>query len=109
MPIYSAAQYNNAEFAVGNATTDYDVQANQTNLFNVTTSKTGYAAWYVRIITDQTVTIKLNKTTNDAITLTSSMSPFLIDEIVSVSNIFITNNSGNTANIKVFVSKSVDR
>ncbi len=107
--IYSRIQYNNAEFGVASGTTDYDVASNNANLFYGASSLTGRGIFYIRIITDQTGTVKFNKTTNDSITLTSSMSPMLLDEVLEVSNVFISNNSGSLANIKVFVTKSVDR
>lgn len=102
---YPSARYDNAEFVVANATSDYDVKTNQTNLFGGASSNVGQTAYFVRISTDQTVTLKFNDTGQDAITLTSSMSPFILDNTIEVSNIYITNNSGSNANIKVLTAK----
>lgn len=102
---YTSPYYDNAEFAVANATTDYDVASNQANLFGGTTSDVGTAVYFCRIITDQTVTVKFNSTSNDSITITSSMSPLVLDETIEISNVFITNNSGSNANVKILTAK----
>lgn len=103
--MYPSAKYDNAEFVVANATVNYDVASNQTNLFGGASSLVGSAVYYCRIVTDQTVTLRFNSTDNDAITLTSSMSPMLMDNVIEVSNIYITNNSGSNANVKVLTAK----
>jgi len=105
LPKYPSARYDNAEFAVATGTSDYDVAANQTNLFGGSTSKVGTAVYYCRVITDQTITVKFNSTGNNSITITSSMSPMLMDNVIEVSNIYITNNSGSNANVKVLTAK----
>jgi len=91
--------YDSSEFTVANATTDYDVKVNESDSFiSVPT------AGIVSFTTDQTVSIKFNKTTDSAITVTSSESPKLVTWL-QVSNIFITNNSGSIANIKLQLYK----
>ncbi len=102
---YPSARYDNAEFVVANATVNYDVKTNQTNLFGGASSNVGQVAYFVRSSTDQTVTLKFNDTSEDSITLTSSMSPFVLDNTIEVSNIYITNNSGANANVKVLTAK----
>ena len=96
------ATYDNVEFALATASTDYNVKTQQvTSFLNVPHAK------YVSLRTDQTVTIKLNSASNGAITVTSSDSPFKLvhDEVgLMVDNVFITNNSGSNANIKLFLS-----
>jgi hypothetical protein len=37
------------------------------------------------------------------------MSPFVLDEVVEVDNIYVTNNSGSTANVKIFTAKPITR
>lgn len=108
MGIYSYTQrlYNNAEFSVANATTNYNVASNQTNLFGGATSKVKLP-YFVKISTDQTITVKLNSTSNDSITITSSTSPWVFDEIIEIDNVFITNNSGSSANVKILTAKSI--
>ena len=100
--------YNNAEFTVANATTNYNVASNQTNLFGGASSIVSIP-YFIRIMTDQTITVKLNSTDNDAITITSSSSPFVLDETIEVQNIFVTNNSGATANVKVLTAKPIEK
>lgn len=106
---YTSRLYDNAEFSVANATADYDVAANQTALFGGTTSNAFKPVYFVRIVTDQTITVKFNSTSNAAVTITSTMSPFLMDEVIEVDNIYITNNSGSAANIKVLAAKPVQK
>lgn len=89
--------YDNAEFTVANGTTDYDVSANEAKAFNNVP-----LARYVSIRTDVTITVKFNATTNDSITITSSDSPLTLD-VLEVSNIYISNASGSTANIKILL------
>jgi hypothetical protein len=102
---YPSARYDNAEFVVANTTVNYDVKSNQTNLFGGVSSNVGQVAYFIRISTDQTVTLRFNDTGQDAITLTSSMSPMILDNTIEVSNIYITNNSGSNANVKVLAAK----
>jgi len=88
-------RYDAASFTVNTATTNYDVDAQVAAMF--TNVKTAY---YTEIRTDQTITVRLNSTDNGAITIASTDSPYVIDQ-VAVSNIYITNASGSTANVKI--------
>jgi len=93
--------YDNAEFTVSNGTTNYDVGTNESDAFNNVT-----VAKYISIRTDQTITVKLNATTNDAITITSSDSPmtFKYEDLgLEVRAIYISNASGSTAAIKILL------
>ena len=83
-------------FAVATATTDYDLDAQQSSAFSNVPK-----AWLVIIWTDQDISIKLNSTDNPSITIPAGESPFEFRDILAITNIYITNNSGNTANIKV--------
>jgi len=85
-------------FAVANSTTDYDLDAQQVAAF-----KNVPKAWLVIIWTDQDITIKLNSTSNPSINIGLNESPFELRNIILVDNIYITNVSGNTANIKVML------
>ena len=105
---YTSPYYDNAEFAVATATSDYDVKANQSNLFGGDDSFIALP-YFIKIVTDQTITVKLNEIINDSITITSSNSPFMLDELIEVRKIFITNNSGNTANIKILTAKPIEK
>ena len=96
--------YDNAEFTLATGSTDFDVSAEavSSDAFDgITTVK------YVSIRTNYTITIKLNSTSNDSITITSSDSPYVLkhdDTGIIVSNIYITNASGSTAAIKIFLA-----
>lgn len=90
--------YDAAEFQVSTATTNYDVESNQSALWNNIE-----APAYFNFRTDQTVTIRLNDTSNPAITVASTDSPFIIQSGLPVTNVYITNTSGSTANIKIFM------
>lgn len=98
--------YESAEFTIATATTDYDVAANQTALFWGATSKIklngnwGKARGRLKLITDQTITLKYNATTNDGMTVTSSESPY-IEADLAMTNLFVTNSSWNTCNLKI--------
>ena len=84
------------------ATTDYDLDAQQPDFLSVFGS-TNVAARYpssVHIRTNNTISVKLNSTDNDAITITSTDSPFVI-EGVEIVNLYITNNSGSSAAVKL--------
>ena len=85
-------------FTIATATTDYDLKTQQATAF-----KNLSRAWLVIIWTDQDLTIKFNATTNPAITVPMGESPFEFRNIIEVSNIYISNASGETANIKVML------
>ncbi len=90
--------YDNAEFTLATGLSDYDANAGVANAFsNITTAR------YTEIRTDQTITVKLNSTSNHSITITSSDSPYMIDNL-EITNVYITNASGSTANIKIRLS-----
>ena len=90
--------YDNAEFTLANGQTDYDVKVGESDAFNNIETAT-----LIEIRTDKTITVKFNSTSNDSYTITSSDSPAVFDTL-EVTNIFISNASGNTANIKVFLT-----
>jgi hypothetical protein len=95
--LYEAYDYV-PSFAVADATTDYDLKAQQAASFkNVPT------VWLVQIYTDQDISIKFNSTANPAISLGAGESPFEFRNILRIKNIYITNASGETANIKVML------
>lgn len=85
-------------FAVATATTDYNLKTQQaTSFLNVP------VAWLCIIWTDQDISIKFNATTLPAITIPAGESPFEFKDILKITNIFITNASGETANVKVML------
>lgn len=93
--LYETYDFVNS-FAVANATTNYDVKTQQTDSFkNVPT------AWLVQIYTDQDISVRFNSISNPAIVLEAGNSPYEFRNILRIKNIYITNASGNTANIKI--------
>lgn len=88
--------YESLEFALANGQTNYNVKSNVNGAF---TRLKSYTTLSLR--TDQNISIKLNTTSGDTITIPLANSPFEFDNLVEIENIFITNNSGSTANIKI--------
>lgn len=95
--IYDTYDFVNA-FNVATATTDYDLDTQQADAF-----KNVSRAWLVLIWTDNDISIKLNSTSNPSIAVPAAESPFEFRNIISVSNIYISNASGATASIKVML------
>ena len=95
--LYDVYDFVNS-FTVATATTDYDLKTQQSTAF-----KNLSKAWLVIIWTDQDISIKFNSTDNPAIVIPTDQSPFEFRNIIAISNIYITNASGNTANIKVML------
>ena len=92
--------YDGPEFTVANAQTNYDVSSNEANAFS--TVKKVHSCI---IRTDQNITVRFNSTSNDAITITSTEAQLSIARSFGfeITNIFITNASGSTANIKLML------
>lgn len=88
--------YNYAKFTVADATAGYDVKATATGSF-AKQARVGY----VRLTTNQTIEVAFNSSSNYGIEVTSSESPFEVRDL-DISNIYIANNSGNVATVKVF-------
>lgn len=93
--------YESIEFNVNTATTDYDVDASQSTFLSVVgpAGVVGAHPSEVIIRTNATISVKFNATTNMAITVSAADSPLVWQG--EVQNIFITNNSGSTAAIKI--------
>lgn len=92
--------YDWATFTVNTGTIDYNVKTNQANLFlNIS------IASKVFIWSTVDISMKFNSTSYPAIPLSVSNgeSPYEGKEIFLVSNIFLTNNSGSTATIKILL------
>ena len=95
--------YESIEFNLATATTDYDLDAQQSGFLSVFGPGNIHEVFptQVQIRTDQTISIKLNSTSNQSITIAATDSPFTIKGIEIV-NLFISNASGSTAAIKLF-------
>jgi len=93
--------YESIEFNLTNGSTNYNVASNQATFLSVV-GPTGPNNAYpgeVIIRTDQTISVRFNSILNMAITLTSTETA--ITWRGEVQNIFLTNNSGSTAAIKI--------
>ena len=90
--IHSA--YRNLEASQNTATTNTEY-----NLTSAGNTKLKHAT-FLRIRTDQTITVRLNSTDNDAITITTSDVPFVLEHAM-INKIFVSNASGSTAALKI--------
>lgn len=93
--------YESIEFNVTTGTTDYDVDTQQATFLSVV-GPSGVTATHpseIILRTNNTISVKFNSTSNMAITVTSTDSP--LSWRGEVQNIFITNNSGSTAAVKI--------
>lgn len=95
--------YDNMEFTVASGLSNYDVKANESSSF---INFDSYSTLNIR--SDQTITIKLNSTSNTAITVQSGK-PFELENKILIKKIYITNNSGSTANLKIFGTRQTER
>jgi hypothetical protein len=95
--------YDNAEFTVASGLTNYDVKANEADAF---VNFDSYSTLNIR--SDQTITVRLNATTNKAITVQANK-PFELENKMLVKKVYITNSSGVTANIKQFGTRQTER
>ena len=90
----SLNKYDSVEFTLATGQTNYSLDANKAGSFN------NVPVWKRTLMrTNVPVSIRLNATANDAITVSSFDSPIEIDW-QEITNIFITNNSGSTASLK---------
>jgi hypothetical protein len=88
-------KYDSAEFTLATGQTNYDVKANQAASFaNIKVYKR------LEIRTNVTLSVKFNSTSNAAVTISATDSPYTM-EWLEVTNIYITNSSGSTASIKI--------
>lgn len=92
--------YDWVTFTLNTGTTDYDVKANQANLFLNIPNATKQFIW-----SNQNISFKFNRTGNPAIILDvgNGESPFEGKDIFTATNIYLTNSSGSTATIKILL------
>ncbi len=101
---YEVAYYESIEFNLSDGQTDYDLDSNQSTFLSVfgATSNFGLPN-KMDFRTNYPVSIKINSTSNHAITITENDSPFLW--YGEIRNVYITNASGSTAAIKIIFRK----
>ena len=97
--------YENIEFSLSNGASDLDLDANESDFLSVfgpngsSNAVQEFPSW-VEIRTDQTISIKLNKTSSHSITISSTDVPYVIDS-VRITNMFLSNASGSAAAVKL--------
>lgn len=94
--------YENIEFTLNNGASDVDLDATEPRflrLFGPSNAVAEFPSW-MEVRTDETITIKLNDTDNDSITITSTDVPYIIDS-VRIRNVFLSNGSGTNAAVKL--------
>jgi len=85
-------------FTVDNDTTNYDLNAQQSDAF-----KNVPKAWFAIIWTDQDITIRFNSMSNPPIPIPAEETPIEFKNILAITNVYITNASGSAANVKVML------
>jgi len=92
--------YDWASFSLSTGQSDYDVKANQSTLFdNVTVARN------IIIFFNKQISIKFNSTLMPAATLPVSRSPFQLPYFfLDVKNIYLTNSSGETATVEIWLA-----
>ena len=102
--------YESIEFSLPTGQTNYDLDANQAQFLAVFNQDATDNKWPTKMVfrTDQTVTFRLNSTSDDAVTVASTDSPFTVDG-VEIRNVYITNSSGSAATINLFFQFSPNR
>ena|SRR3990167_8541011 len=99
---YSIPYYESVEFNLSTGQTNYNLDTNQADFLAVFGPGNVWPKHPTHMVlrTDQTITVKLNLTGNNSITVTSTDSPLEIAG-VEIINVFLTNSSGNTAAVKI--------
>jgi hypothetical protein len=101
---YVFSAYKEVEVAITNSTSDREIDCTSDDDSDTKL----YQAFKTIIRTDQDITVKYNLATNDSVSLSATEGQLVIDQLI-VKSIFITNASGNTANVKVFfLGRNVD-
>ena len=88
--------YESVEFSLVTATTDYDLDAEQTTFKAVLNDPQ-----YCRIYTSQNISIKFDSTSNHAISLNAGTTSDFDRQ--SFRNIFLTNTSGSSSIVRIYI------
>ena len=91
--------YDSVEFSLATAQTNYDVKDNQTASFKALKTYTT-----IVIRSNKEITVKINASDNSAITEERGI-PMSLESMLEITNIFITNASGDTASIRILGTK----
>jgi|SRR3990167_3948400 len=90
--------YDYATFTVANSTTNYDVKTNNSTLFKNAPNARGVMIW-----SDKDITVRFNNTDLPAISHEAVYSPHQWFDKLQVTNIFVTNTSGDDAALRIFL------
>lgn len=101
-PIWEkSANYEYKSIVIGASAVDVDLKVGNTNLFGWSSSRCkglSNIRGILRLTTTATIQIKYNDVNNDAITITSTESPY-IEEDIAISNIFVSSTPGATITV----------
>ncbi len=96
---YLTRGYDSMEFSLARGIADYDVRANVSGAyenFKVYTT--------INIRADRNITVKLNSASNRIVTITANM-PFELDNLMEITEIYVSNISVSTVNIKIIATR----
>lgn len=102
--LYSAYKTLQLAQATGSTNTEYSVSTAYAAGGEVVTASDALLVYagYIKIKSDQAITIRFNATTNDPINIVSADGYVEVDNL-TIQKIFISNASGSTANIKMWM------
>lgn len=90
--------YDYVEFTLTDGQTNYDCKTNQASLFH----NIPYAGIVV-IETSVNISVKFNATTMPAVKLDAGASPMELVRKLNIKNIFLTNSSGSSSTIRIWL------
>ena len=90
--------YDWVEFTLSNGETNYDVKANQSNLFSKVLLARSCVVW-----TTRNITLRFNSTNFAAIKLDAGESPAEFMNKINISNIYLTNASGSDSTVRIWL------
>lgn len=92
---YLARVYDSIEFTLASGLTNYDLRANEAAAFENLEAYTT-----ISIRSDQGLTLRVNNTAYRGITVVANRA-FELDDLIEITDIYLSNASGSTANVKV--------
>lgn len=90
--------YDFTTFTLTNGTTDYDLKANQANLFKNLVQARG-----IVVISTQSIGIKINNTAFPLIAISVGQMPWEFLGYKIIKNAFLTNTSGSDATVEILL------
>lgn len=97
------AAYESIEFTLNDGQSNYNLATNQATFlgryFGINDQP---LPTQIRITTNQTISIKLNTTSDHSITITSTDVPYYIKG-VQIKNVFLSNSSGSNATVRILL------